>query len=275
MMIRKHESDVSWKAGMLALSVHAVLFIAMVVSINWKAAHPPMHITEVELWDNLPTKVAKPIAVKPPPPPEVKEPPKPVEPKPVEPPPNPVEEKPEPAPPKVDIELENTKKEEALKKKIEAEKKKAELEKKAAIEKLKKEMLEDVPKPKQTDDADKKLKELQDAMLDDKPASAQQASTVPPSLISEFTEKIKAKIRGNVNKTLCGDGNPELRFDISLLPTGDLSGPPKLVKSSGNTACDDAVERAIMASEPFPLPEDSAAKAQFKNLKLKFKPNGE
>jgi colicin import membrane protein len=276
MMIRKHESDVSWKAGMLALAVHAVLFVAMVVSINWKAAHPPMNITEVELWDNLPTKVAKPVAVKPPPPPEIKEAPKPVEPNPVEPPPKPVEEKPEPAPPKVDVELENKKKEQD--KKV-AEKKKAEAEKRAADEKIKmlqKKILDEELKPKKEDSIDpSKLKELQDAMLDDKPASAQQASTVPPSLISEFTEKIKAKIRGNVNKTLCGDGNPELRFDISLLLTGDLSGPPKLVKSSGNAACDDAVERAIMASEPFPLPEDAAAKAQFKNLKLKFKPNNE
>jgi colicin import membrane protein len=275
MMIRKHESDVSWKAGMLALAVHAVLFVAMVVSINWKAAHPPMNITEVELWDNLPTKVAKPVAVKPPPPPEIKEAPKPVEPKPVEPPPKPVEEKPEPAQPKVDIELENKKKEEALKKKIEADKKLEEAKKKAAIEKLKKEMLDDVPKPKQANDMDKKLKELQDAMLDDKPASAQQSSAVPPSVIGEFTEKIKAKIRGNLIKTLCGDGNLELRYDISLLPTGELSGAPKLVRSSGIPACDDAVERAIMVSEPFSLPEDAAAKAQFKNLKLKFKPNNE
>lgn len=272
-MIRKHESDISWKAGMLALAVHGALFVAMVVSINWKAAHPPMNITEVELWDNLPTKVAKPIAVKPPPPPEVKEEPKP-EPKPVEP-SKPVEEKPEPAPPKVDIELENKKKEQALKKKIEADKKLEEAKKKAAIEKLKKEMLEDLPKPKQTDNVDKKLKELQDAMLDDKPASAQQSSSVSPSVIGEFTEKIKAKIRGNVNKTLCGDGNPELTFQISVLPTGELSGAPKLVKSSGNATCDEAVERAIIVSEPLPMPPDNAAKAEFRNLKLKFKPNGE
>ena len=80
-----------------------------------------------------------------------------------------------------------------------------------------------------------------------------------PMLVSLVNLKIKieAKISGNVNKTLCGDGNPELKFDIGLLPTGQLSGNPKLVKSSGNSACDEAVERAIMASEPLPLPDDA------------------
>jgi colicin import membrane protein len=91
--------------------------------------------------------------------------------------------------------------------------------------------------------------------------------------VNQFTEKIKAKIRGNVNKTLCAEGNPELRFDIGVLPSGDLAGTPKLVKSSGNSACDDAVERAIMASEPLPLPDEPSAKAKFRDLQLKFRPN--
>lgn len=279
-MIRKHEADVSWKAGLLAFAVHGVLFIAMVLSINWKAAHPPMNITEVELWDQLPNKnVSKPVEVKEPPkpiePPKSEVPPKPIEtPKPVEP-PKP-EPKPEPEPPKVDIELEQKKKA-AEQKKLADEKKKAELEK-IKIEKLQKEMRDEELRQEKADakkqaDALKKLQ--QELLSDEKHASASAPSSVNPSVIGEFTEKIKAKIRGNVNKTLCGDGNPELRFDIGVLPTGELSGTPKLVKSSGNATCDEAVERAIMASEPFPLPEDSAAKAQFRNLKLKFKPNGE
>jgi colicin import membrane protein len=269
-MIRKHEADVSWKAGMLAFAVHGILFIAMVLSINWKAAHPPMSITEVELWDQLPNKaLPKPVEVKVPPKPI--EPPKPVEPpKPIEP-PKP-EPKPEPEPPKVDIELEQKKKA-AEQKKIAEEKKKAEEKLKA----IQNQMREDELRQEKAADAAKQkaLKALQEQMLDDKPASAQAASSVSPSVIGEYTEKIKAKIRGNVNKTLCGDGNPELTFQISVLPTGDLSGSPKLAKSSGNPTCDEAVERAIMASEPLPMPPDNAAKAEFRNLKLKFKPNGE
>lgn len=269
-MIRKHEADVSWKAGILAFAVHGILFVAMVLSINWKAAHPPMNITEVELWDQLPNKaMPKPVQVKEPPKPI--EPPKPVEqPKPVEP-PKP-EPKPEPEPPKVDIELEQKKKA-AEQKKIAEEKKKAEEKLKA----IQNQMREDELRQEKAADAAKQkaLKALQEQMLDDKPASAQAASSVSPSVIGEYTEKIKAKIRGNVNKTLCGDGNPELTFQIGVLPTGELSGNPKLAKSSGNPTCDEAVERAIMASEPLPMPPDNAAKAEFRNLKLKFKPNGE
>lgn len=270
-MIRKHESDVSWKAGLLAIAVHGVLFVAMVISINWKAAHPPMSVTEVELWDQLPNKnVSKPV--------EVKEPPKPIEPpKPVEPPkplePPKPEPKPEPQPPKVDIELEQKKKA-AEQKKIAEEKKKAEDKLKAIQTQMREdELRQEKADAKKQADALKKLQ--QELLSDDKPSGATAASSVSPSVIGEFTEKIKAKIRGNVNKALCGEGNPELTFQINVLPTGELSGSPKLVKSSGNPTCDEAVERAIMASEPLPMPPDSAARSEFKNLKLKFKPNGE
>ncbi len=49
-------------------------------------------------------------------------------------------------------------------------------------------------------------------------ADAKATSTANASLIGEYTEKIKAKIRGNVNKTLCGDGNPELTFNYQCAP---------------------------------------------------------
>ena len=53
-MIRKHENTDSWRAGFLAIAVHVLLLGAMLVSFNWKAAHPVINITEVELWDKLP-----------------------------------------------------------------------------------------------------------------------------------------------------------------------------------------------------------------------------
>ena len=34
--------------------VHVVLLVAMLISFNWKAAHPVLNVTEVELWDKLP-----------------------------------------------------------------------------------------------------------------------------------------------------------------------------------------------------------------------------
>ncbi len=274
-MLRKHENPDSFKAGMYALAVHVILLVGMLVSFNWKAAHPVLNVTEVELWDKLPApKTAEVPKLEPKPVVEEKPEPK------VEPKPEPkIEEKPKPEEPKVDIELEKKKKELELKKDkeltdkleqdkklkaIQAESREDELKEKEALKQKKAE-------EKKQKDALKKLQ--QEALSDEKGNDDKQASAANASLIGEYTEKIKAKIRGNVNKTLCGDGNPELRFEINVLPTGQLSGNPSLIKSSGNTACDEAVERAIIASEPLPLPDDASLKAQFKNLKLKFRPN--
>ncbi len=263
-MIRKHEDPDKFKAGVLAVLVHLVLLGGMLISFNWKAAHQVLSVTEVELWDRLPASKVAPALPEPKPVIEDKPEPKP-EPKPI------VEEKPEPkAEEKVDIELEKKKRE--LAEKELAMKQKLEEKKKAEREKLFRELRDqDLPREAPKNDALKKLQAEVSGETSEKDSAAKSAANA--SLVGEYTDKIKAKIRGNVNKTLCGDGNPELRFEISLLPTGQLSGSPKLVKSSGNQACDGAVERAIIASEPLPVPSDPAVFSKFRNTILKFRPN--
>ena len=272
-MASTYEKTISWKAGALSIGVHLVLLIALLISFNWKAAHPVLNIAEVELWDSLPnTEAQKPL---PPPEPVVKEEPKPV-PKvePVEKPKEVIKQE-----PKVDIALEKKKKE------LEQKKIDEKLKKEEAIKKIAQAAREDDLRDKEKQIKENKakaqkdaLKQLQqEALADEKTQSNHQAlgakAAANAGVIGEYQNKIRTKIRGNVNKSLCGDGNPELKFDIGLLPTGQLSGSPKLIKSSGNTACDEAVERAIMASEPLPLPSDSSLFSQFRNLKLTFRPN--
>jgi colicin import membrane protein len=46
----------------------------------------------------------------------------------------------------------------------------------------------------------------------------------------------------------------------------------RLAQSSGNAAYDNAVERAILKSQPLPLPADASLFNRFRELKLKFKP---
>jgi colicin import membrane protein len=269
-MLRKHENSDSWKAGLLAIGVHVVLLVAMLISFNWKAAHTVLNVTEVELWDKIPKSNPPEVKVELKPIVEEKPEPKP-EPKPI------VEEKPKPEEPKVDIELEKKKKELAQKEQEQKLKELDELRKKEALDKIKKEAREDELRDKKTAEKninDDKLRKLKEDMLNENGADdAKASSAANASLIGEYTEKIKTKIRNNVNKLLCGDGNPQLIFEISVLPTGQISGNPNITKSSGNTTCDEAVERAIIASEPLPLPDDPSLKAQFKNLKLKFRPN--
>jgi colicin import membrane protein len=284
-MIRKHESSVSFKAGALAIAVHVLLLAAMIMSVNWKAAHAPMVVTEVELWDKLPApsvskhkNIALPVVE-----PKVKEEPKPVVKEVVEPAPKPVVVEPsaklETA--KADIALEIKKKELEKKEleKKEQDKQAAELKqqkeekRKQDLEKLQKALRDDAL---QSSDADAKkdaLKAMQrEALADTQGADDRKASAASQGVVDEYVSKIQAKIRGNVNKTLCADV-VELSFKVDILPTGDVSGMPRLIKTSGSAACDSAVERAIMASQPLPLPTELAAKALFRNLNLKFKPN--
>ena len=272
-MFRTHETSTAWKAGFLAVAVHVLLLGALLFSFNWKVAHTIASVNEVELWDALPTVKPAPkkqIAKPKPKTPEVKQP---------EPEPEPKQEvaepepEPEPETAKVDIELENKKKAEAEKKKkekkAEAEKKKKEKEEKEAarnkqLAALQKELLDDIDPTKIA------LKKLQAQIgnEDTKPAPA-----VNQGVVNEYVAKIIAKVHGNVNRGFCTDGNPELVFKVNLLPTGDFGSSPVLSKTSGNAACDDAVERALIASEPFPLPTDPGALSEFRNLNLTFKPN--
>ena len=279
-MIRSFEKEVSWRAGGLAIVVHLALLGALLISFNWKAAHPVLNVTEVELWDSLPNLQAPPpipakpiIEEQPTPAPEVKEEPK-AEPEPV-------------------VKQEAIVKQEA-KIDIALEKKQKELEQKKIADKLKKELaleqkkqlasLQAESRKDEMANNDKSLKEKealkkiqQEALAEDKAQIDQQLLSAKASanagVVDEFKSKIQAKIRTKVNKALCGIGNPELKFDIALLPTGELSSTPKLVKSSGTAVCDEAVERAIMASQPLPLPADSSLFSQFRSLKLIFRPN--
>jgi colicin import membrane protein len=274
-MLRQREKTVSFQAGALSVAVHGGLLLALLISFNWKTTHP-VTIAEVELWDSIPAPAAPKIV---PPAPvaeqEVKEV---VKPEPV------VEEQPK-NDVQVDIVLEKKLKAVEKEKALEKLKQEKELLQKKKLAEIQVALLKDdlqanekALKDKKTREQNEALKKLQqETLADDKAVGEQQASTAKAAanagIVGEFQNKIRAKIRGNVNKTLCGTGNPELKFDIGLLPTGQLSSVPKLIKSSGSVACDEAVERAIMASEPLPLPKDTSLFSQFRDLKLTFRPN--
>jgi len=261
MMLRQRETPDSMKAGMLSVTVHVLLLGALLISFNWKTTQP-VSIAQVELWDSLPVVQAAPQPM----PEPIPEPVQQVTPEPV---PEP-EIKPEP---QLEIALEKK----PVKKEPPKPDVKAALARKKLLEQMRQEDLKNAPKEtiKPNSDAIKKLQ--QELLNEDKAAGDQKAtaakSAASAGLVSEFKAKIQAKIRSNVNKALCGDGNPELKVEIGLIPSGELSGAPKLVKSSGNTACDDAVERAIRVSQPLPLPTDPALFSEFRNLRLTFRPN--
>ena len=110
-------------------------------------------------------------------------------------------------------------------------------------------------------------KQLQDRFIRDQAARAQ--ADLRSRAQAQWTDKIRAKIRGNIILPQDLPGNPEATFDVTLLPTGEVLTVRK-TKSSGHAGYDDAVERAILKSSPLPQPDDRSVFQR--QLQLKFRP---
>ena len=283
------ENNDNLQANLFTLVIHLALFIFMIFSVNWQPKTP--YYAEVELWDAIPTQIKpKPLIKKT----------------------TPRVEKPQPSESKkiaeakrdADIQLKKKKAAELKKKKAAELKKKkaAELEK---LDQLKKKALEE----EKLDQLKKKALELQKRLLEDERIEEVQKKLLEQDDLERIQEElrnkdlaketriaiegtedlvagsnsgelekykalIQQKIYQNVNKQLCGLDPVELTFEIVLMPTGDLIGNAKMIKSSKIESCDQAVERAILQAQPLPMPQDNRLFSQLKKLKLKFQPNG-
>ncbi len=245
------------KAGALALGVHAVFLVLLVFGVSWQT-HPPEPVM-VDLWQALP---------EPPPAPRIKSH---VAPKP-EPMVKPAPAVKEVAPPKApDIALEK-KKDIQRQAKI----KQAELEEQKALERIHAKKAQEVAdKLKQQQAQLKEEQELQRRMMDAElanesrqikqiatRAAASHRNSEVSSVVAKYQDEIRAKVRSNTRLPENLKGNPQVKFQVQVLPTGEVLNV-KMVQSSGNPALDDAVERAINKSSPLPLPTDKDARAAF------------
>jgi len=217
------------RAAVLSALVHVCLLAVLFFGVRLQS-NPPATVT-VELWEAPPA---------PPPPPVVEE----------KPPPKPVAQpEPEPQVKKPEIALPEKPK----------PKPKPEPKRDLASEKR---LKEQVALEERKIDEQRKERELRELI------ARQQAAARDKALLS-WTEKIRAKIRGNIVLPRDIPGNPEAIFDVALLPTGEVLTLRKR-QSSGHAGYDDAVERAIMKSSPLPLPDDRAVFRR--ELELKFRP---
>ncbi len=277
MLATYHEPGVV-PSGVLAVGVHLAFFALMFFGVNWqtRVIEPIM----VDVWESIPeleTKIAFPppapvpkpvlkVEVKPPPPPKPAE------------------------PTKADIELKAQKelerKKDVLRKQEELERKKEEqrvLEQQRLEEKKRKDqeakriederklqeearkrdeaMLEQVAKREEKRKKEDELKRKRDA---------EQVSTRTRQL-DEHVSRIRAKIQSKVNIPAGLTGNPEAHYSVTVLPGGDVL-DIRLVKSSGVVGYDIAVERAIKASEPLPVPSQPELFQQMRIIDLKFRP---
>jgi len=275
-MIRQHEKDVVWQAGAFTALVHGLLLVLFLVSFQWKTVQP-MNIAKVELWDSVPSPKADPIPAPPPEPVPEPETPKAEMPKLVEP------AKPEPkvAPepePKADIQ---TKKAPAPPPKVEKPKPEPvkPKEEKPKVDKAKTdpEALKKLQQSLLAEDAQSQKNDLVKpaaSAMGSKTAQVAQAGSPNAGELDKYKGLISNKIKQHVNKQLCGaDKSIKVTFMIALMPTGEVMGRPKLIKESGMSSCDDAVERAILESQPLPVPSSADLFSQFRELNLVFRPN--
>ena len=265
------ENNDNLQANLFTLVIHLALFIFMIFSVNWQVKAP--YYAEIELWDAVPTQVK--------PKPQIKK---------TKTKKNIIPDEVKKAQIKKDADIQlKKKKAAALKKKKAAalkKKKAAELKKKKEIDRLQKQLLEEerlekIQKNMLAEDALERLQDdlrNKDLAKETRVAIEGQEDLVAGSNSGEL-EKYKAliqqKIYQNVNKQLCGLDPVVLEFEIKLMPTGDLIGDAKMTKSSLIESCDLAVERAILQSQPLPIPKDTRLFNQLKKLKLKFQPNGQ
>ena len=99
---------------------------------------------------------------------------------------------------------------------------------------------------------------------------ARQAAEQAKALKAEYISKIKAKIESNTSAVEGATGTLRAEFKLILLPTGEVLSAT-LLKSSGNKAYDDAVERGIAKSVPLPLPPNNPELfREFRELRLPF-----
>jgi colicin import membrane protein len=235
-------------AGILALVVHIVFFALLYFGFNWnrQAFVPPT--MSVELWPSLPEQVVAP-------PPRIEE---------VVPPPPPQAKVVQP-----DIVIPDKK---AAIKPVES---KPEI-KKPEIKKPVQKPVEAIqPKPvtvKPTEDPEaRRIADEQAAKALAGRIRQEEQAAASGKVVDEYTAKITAKIRRNVVMPPDVPNDARAEFLVTLLPGGSVL-PPRLVKSSGNTAYDNAVERAILKSDPLPLPPDVQLFNRFRELRLAFKP---
>ena len=281
----KLENNDELQANLFSFAIHLALFLVMVFSVGWQTKTP--YYGEVELWDTVPVqkKINKTQA----------SPKKKIKQK-----QNTKAQKSAEAKAKAKAQKEadiKLKKKKAAEKKA-AEKKAKKLKKQKAIKELKKKVLkqEKIDKLKKEMLEKEKVERLQQQIIEQQKIEKMQAELRESELkqqkkpalegenevkggvntgeLNKYKLLIQQKIQQNVNQQLCGLDYITLEFRISLMPTGDLLGQPKMTKSSKIKSCDDAVERAIIQSQPLPLPKDSGLFSKLKNLELKFHPNG-
>ncbi len=165
-------------------------------------------------------------------------------------------------------------KKKALKKKLAAEEKARKKEEKKKADKEKARKKAEAKKKKDAErmkkrkaDAERKRKEKAMKAQMEKRAREARASQA----MSKYVPRIQQKVEANWTYPPRGpEGcNPTVR--VNLAPDGKVLGA-RIVKSSGDSFCDESVEKAFMRASPIPIPLDPDLYSEFKIIEFPFRP---
>lgn len=115
------------------------------------------------------------------------------------------------------------------------------------------------------DDFAQKLAQEQERVAAASRAAAARNSTA----MVEYMNLLRLHIRNRLVIPPGLSGNPEAAFRVTQRPDGSVAAV-QLSRSSGNPALDTAIERAILAASPLPLPSDPSLFSR--ELALTFRP---
>lgn len=265
-----YQEPYRFSAGMLTLAVHLLFFFFLYFGFRWQSQPPNTFM--VEMWDSLPNAE---VITEPEPIPAVMM-------EPVPPPPKVIE----PVLPPVEAEIEMRDKKKRKKEKqaqkdkeraITAAREKQEKEKKekaaaaarANQEKEQRELDEYVARRKQAEQ--ERIQTEQKRIQAEQERVRAEMEAAKATQVGRYQDMIRSKIRRNIVMPPDVPETAKAEFKVTVLPGGDVM-DVVLLKSSGNTAYDNAAERAIYKAQPLPLPTDAELQKMFRELRLTIRP---
>ncbi len=283
---KNSQSNEQWGVSfVLAVSVHALLFVGLFVVFQWNRVSD--EVVYAELWAPAqiastpaePVKVEKPQEVEQPKPEPEPEP----EPEPAPPPepPKPQEQAPSEPPEDVIRQQDEEKKKLEEQKRLEEEKRLEEQRKLEEQKRLEEEKRKAEEKKRQEQRRREQAKRLAQQMQQQEMQRLQQTSQNNAAGVSAsmggaqsavYNSRIVACVRRNLIFSVTPDmksGQYETVYEVTLLENGQQAAAPKLLKASGLPAYDRAVESAIRMCDPFPVPDNGKPP---KTIQLTFDP---
>lgn len=164
---------------------------------------------------------------------------------------------------------EQKRKEEDKRKAAEAEKKRKDEARQAAIQKKK----EAEERRKSAESSLKEQLAREEKERTEAKAKAEQAA-LAQSELARIEGLIRQKVERNWVRPAGWTKGMECVVRVRLVPTGEVISAT-IARPSGNPTFDRSVENAVYKASPLPLPEDKSLFEHFRELELRFRPEGQ